>query len=252
MNNNNLDAASPRPKPTEDDIELLSLIVHDAANGLDIKERYPTFYRQMQANKDLQELFDEVLDEVLYDRFVETLTPRYGNQTTVTIPPIPTPSIETIQSKQANFSVNWKKQGQWQLTWKQTVAQLAQVFRLTPGSYALGMRDDVQLYEDDSYSLIYGEVSIAKTLYDVFLEAKHPLEFHDELHITLTVTITSQLSQPETPDILKASLTWGTYEATITVTPNIQTNFPEVMFLSVYDEEKNIFVGDLSLVIEVA
>ena len=36
-------------EPTDNDFEMLSLIINDALAGVDVATRYPTFYRKIQA-----------------------------------------------------------------------------------------------------------------------------------------------------------------------------------------------------------
>jgi hypothetical protein len=59
---------------SEDDFELLSLIVDEAAQGVDIARRFPAFRARMMGNADLREAFLETL-ELLVDSRAGRLRP---------------------------------------------------------------------------------------------------------------------------------------------------------------------------------
>lgn len=48
---------SEAPPVTDEDEDLLPVVVTAAINGLDISEKFPTFYRKMLTNPQLQKLF---------------------------------------------------------------------------------------------------------------------------------------------------------------------------------------------------
>jgi hypothetical protein len=46
----------------DEDFELLALIVEEAARDVDIRQRFPTFWRKMMANAELYEAFLDCLE----------------------------------------------------------------------------------------------------------------------------------------------------------------------------------------------
>ena len=63
-------AISPTKYPIEGE-KILSIVVDDAINGIDIIVEYPDFYQRMLANKSLRQAFIEALEILAPSDFLE-------------------------------------------------------------------------------------------------------------------------------------------------------------------------------------
>src|SRR5688572_17786521 len=93
---------------------MLSLVVHDALEGVDISVRYPAFYQRMLADNELREAFLDSLDLLRRSQVGQLL-------------PLPQPASEDLSFLRARSSeprIEYTTNGRWRILWQRTIADI--------------------------------------------------------------------------------------------------------------------------------
>jgi hypothetical protein len=221
--------------------EMLSFILDDALRGIDIKTRYPTFYRRMLANGELRRAFLDGLDILERSRSGK-LEP---------LPGPPRQDLNFLRTELVKRTVEWVNGGNWRAIWQQTIDQLQMIFFSPSLQQNFAYRDEDNFLENKWFSLFRDEVEIDGVNYAVLLEASTLLENPEALDLTLAVGITPQVPEGgPIPGSLLANLKWGNYQQAVMVTERGRANFPPLPLMEVLDETGNYFIADLRLSLE--
>lgn len=218
----------------EADYQMLSLVVNDALEGVDITVQYPNFYRKLLDDAELRQAFLDALailtgDEaeewqMLPDEFSRDLN---FLQTAVSPPPI---IQQTLSDK-------------WQAAWHLLAEQLHQKFFL---SFQPVYRSS-DLLEDSSIVLLRDGFAAGDREYDVILEAVNPLDKPEQLQLTLLVTSLTDAPLP----VMKARLRWGGAERTAVPDRYGRAPFALLPLDTILDESGNHVLSDLRLNLEI-
>lgn len=195
---------------------MLTIIVSDANKGIDITQEYPAFYQKLLHNAQLRQLFLETLE--------------ISDPADVEQPP--TPSIPQAVSTP-----------HWRIVWQRTADQLQAIFMPPPA--AQPSRADTADTQDETFILLHSEAEIEHIHSRITLTAGHKLK--DETHLHLTLFVESFSPYP-----FQASLTWGKYQETISLTANTPAGFPPVPLSAILSEDGETFVSGLDLSLEPA
>lgn len=222
----------PSPETDESDMEMFSLVLHDALMGVDISERYPTFWGRMMAAP------------ALYQTFIEALSLLETNGRD-TPPPLPAATINELTFLQKRPApqpeIAQSTSGGWRVTWQVLFDQLQQLLFPTPD---LVYRYAAPLLEDESVILLHDGVTIADQSVETLLEAIRPVEQPELLRLQL-------LTAAETPlPPLQASLRWGGYAHTAVLDAYGRAHFPPLRLDDILDEAGQLRATDLQLVLE--
>ncbi|MCL4266949.1 MAG: hypothetical protein KJ069_27465 [Anaerolineae bacterium] len=222
----------PSPETDESDMEMFSLVLHDALLGVDISERYPTFWGRMMAAPTLYQVFIEALALLEADgRDLSPPLPPTTINELAFLQKTPTPQPEIVQSTT----------GRWRIAWQVLFDQLQQLLFPTPD---LVYRRAIPLLEDESIILLHDEVTIADQPVEALLEAIRPVEQPELLRLQL-------LAAAETPlPPLQASLHWGSYAYTAVLDAYGHAHFPPLRLDDILDEAGQLRAADLRLVLE--
>lgn len=214
----------------DDDYQMLSLVVNDALEGVDITVRYPGFYRKLLADGELRQAFLDAL-AVLTGAELEPLPPEFSRdlgflQTAVSPPP-------TIQQTASD---------KWQAAWHLLAEQLNQKFF---PSFQPVYRSSATL-EEMSTVLLRRDFSAGGRPYDLILEAVSPLDAPEQLQLTLLITPLTDGPLPE----MAARLQWG--DAVLTAVPDRygRARFPLLPLNTILDETGQTILSDLNLSLE--
>lgn len=231
-----LDASVPSPSVGEADYQMLSLVVNDALEGVDITVQYPKFYRKLLADAELRQAFLDVLtilsgdeaeeQEMLPEEFSRDLS---FLRTAVSPPP-------TIQQTLS---------GLIQAAWQLLAEQLNQKFFL-PFEPAPVFRSS-SLLEDTSIVLLRDDFAAGDRQYDVILEAVSPLDKPEQLQLNLLVTPLTDGPLPA----MRASLQWGGDELTAVPDRYGRAQFPLLPLDTILDESGHHIFSDLHLSLEI-
>lgn len=100
------------PVTDESDRDMLSLVVHDALMGVDISQRYPTFWGKMLAAPALYQAFIEALELLEAD----------GRQELTPALPTTVAALTFLQKEPVAQPVTVTAGDNWRITWKLLVA----------------------------------------------------------------------------------------------------------------------------------
>ncbi len=215
----------------EDADEMLAVVVSDALEGVDIAERYPAFFRRLLADAGLRQSFLDMLDILEGSR-------------SGALEPLPVPPSRDLSFLKKVAPP--PTPGPWPALWLRTVEQLQALFRglggLEPG---VAYRSADQLLEEESITLLREQTTVDETQLEVLLEATWNNDLPDTLDLSLTVAISGpeqagdtaprfEAARFEAP-LLKATLQWGSYQATAVLDRHGRAFFPPLPFQAVSD-----------------
>lgn len=217
---------------TKDDEEMLDLVVSDALNGIDITVQYPDFYRKLLANMELRQVFLETLD----------MLEKSQTGGTESLPEAPNENLSFLKTAVSPHpTINQSPSGNWQATWQMLTDYLTTCFfRQTMPVYRSATESWL---EEQTHILLQTEVEIDKMVVTILLEAMTQVEHPGMLTLSLSATSFKEQELPQ----LRASLTWGDYQATAVLNNYGQVFFPPLAIEHVLDEIGQAISSDLLL-----
>lgn len=219
------------------DEEMLSLIIEETNNGVDIAQRYPNFYKKLLGRPDLMQAFLNVLESMEDDEESKPIPWAKAGYAK--------PDFLTASSSKPVMA---RLGDQWRIGWQRTVEQLQSVFSLSELAY----RSDPDVVEDSWFVLLRDEVEIDGLLYAVTLECTFAGEDTEALvpflNMAVTVGIDAGIKQPQFP--IRTSLQWGSYKETLQITEEGRTRFPNISLPVLFDKENEHVTAELNLTIE--
>ena len=221
---------------TAADSEMLSLIIDEVMKGVDISMRYPAFYRKLFNNADLRQTFIGVLESIEKEEKRE-----FAAASELT-----KPSLAFLSNQKPTSIIEKFGKNQWRITLEQTIEQLQTIFSPPDLVY----RSDPSLYEDPWLTLLRGEIGVAGSIYTVLLECSLAEETDDALAVSLNIAVTLETATnlPQTP--LCATIKWGSYDETLTISHEGRSRFPYIPLSAVLNEEQQKVKADLNLILE--
>ncbi len=216
-------------QPTEQDKNMLSIIVSDALDNIDIATAYPTYYQRLLAEAPLRTAFLAAVDHL-------------RQQQAGQLAPLPTPSrdLQFLYRAPARPKLDPAEAGHWSASWTQFAAYLQMIFT-SPAFSSEGMRNAHAHGQEPPFQLLHSELDIAGQAYQVRLEATPTTEC---LQLTL-VAFRTMGNEP--PPALKADLQWGAYTASATLDAHGQARFPLLPLTAVLDAEGKQVAANLLL-----
>lgn len=224
---------SGRPATAEDE-DMLSLVVNDALQGVDIIKQYRAFYRKLLIDAELRQAFLDALDLLERSEAGELIQP----------PQMPVPDLSFL--KRAIYPtpiVEHPTIEKWRVSWQLLQEQLTHLF--TP--VELAYRSDHLDLEDKSTVLLRSQVELDDIQLDVLLEAVRPVDEPDHLHLHLS---TASLTEAHLP-AMQALLQWGEVKQTAVIDKYGRVRFRPLPLEKVLDDVRQTFRADLQLVLEV-
>lgn len=219
-------------------IEILSMVVNEAIEGIDIVKRYPDFYQSILKSAVLRETFLEALQLAEKDKseklvpLAQPTVPNLGFLKTVPAPPI-------IEFTDRFLQINWQ----------QTTKQLQAIFS-SPLNRAY--RSSPDLFEGPWFTLLDTEIEAGGTLYRVLLECAPSEVSDDSFSIVMAIELESEniIEKPDFP-ALEARLQWGqTYDEHISIIEQGRLRFRDIPRTDIYDTEKEEIKAELNLTLK--
>ena len=206
------------------DWDLLSIMVEDARDGVNIRKRHPSFYRSLLNDAELRQAFLDALesleieagsDEAAFSRlFAAGRLPRDG---------FLSQSVRT-----------------YQLTFERTIAQLQAVFFPPRLAYRAGMG----LFEEPLLVLLREEIEIECGVYAVALRCTPSADDDEALSLFMDVAVTPLSVVSSQPFPVQFELMWGVYHATVPVLQEGRVRFPDIFYREIFAEDgQSIKVG---------
>lgn len=140
--------------------------------------------------------------------------------------------------------------GAWKMQWRRPAEEIAGLFSFLAFSPIPTLREAAGFLEDETVTLLRGKVSSRGMELDVTLEATRPAAQPDELQLSLWVLASNQSAARRGEDYtLLATVTWGSYEAQVTITNDGHYPLPPRAIASVVDDSGQS-AGDLSVIVQ--
>lgn len=224
---------SATPAETEgDDLEMLSLAINDALDGVDIAAHYPNFYRRLLADTELRNAFLDAL---------AILDPEDLSDGDA-FPPAPSLDMPFLEEEILRPLVENIKEG-WRILWQRSIPQLERLFGIPPGadtgSSALAEPKPVWRgpvgatpgpLDEGTLPLLRDRVQLGQQEVEVFLEATRASESSEHLDATLIVAGFEAARQ------LQVTVHWGTYQESMPVPATGFVRLPTVPLDRIFDE----------------
>lgn len=213
-------------------MDMFSLVVQDALSGIDISQRYPTFYGKMMADPALYAMFIDALAVLEAD----------GRQELLPVPPVQEPELAFLKKQpDPQPAIDQSTPGRWRIAWTLFWDQLQAVLFPAPD---LVFRSAAPLLEDESIILLHHLTAIDGQEVETVLEAILRVAQPDVLRLQVTAV-------GETPlPPLQATLRWGTFAHTAVLDAYGRANFPPMPLDILVDEQGRWRAEDLQLLLE--
>jgi len=216
-----------RLEASAEDMEMLSLVVNDALEGVDITRRYPTFYRRLLAEPQLRQIFLDAID--LLERS------EAGD-----LEPLPQPAdtdLSFLTSKEEEEDNPTFPVDRLRILLSRTREQLQELFAPPPA--AVPLRSAFTGMEDDYITLLRSDVSTGEGEFEIILEGRRPAA-GNALH--LTVMLVPREESAARPNI-DATLSWGTYEEKRALDARGRASFPPLPLNVILNERGDVLAG---------
>ncbi len=215
---------------------MLSFMVNEAAQGVNIAEQYPAFHQRLLADPELHQWFQDSLDLLVRTQ-------------TNTLEPLPGPPSRDLSFLRARprleQSLTPTDSGGWAAHLRLSLTNLNSLFFPTrPGlvtRHGLG----IGLDEDNWFTLFRETVATEAGLWSVVLEGTPVDEPVNSLKLALMVAPLGE-GEKDWP-CLQATLTWGSYQEIVAIDKNGRATFPLLAVAAVLDETGQGMKDDLSL-----
>lgn len=220
------------------DETMLSIVIDEALNGVDISERYPEFYRRMLQ---YPEIFRAFLDavEVLEEDAAGLLEPV-------------SKTIETSIPNQIFGGLKAQLQrassGVWLARWRQSIGNLNALFNSINPIPSAGYRAGLNVFEEGAIPLIRSEIEVEAYDFSVLLTAAWA-DDPDNLQLQLTVALMGGDSAVFPLSSLRAGLHWGDYSQVRAVNEYGQAVFPLLPIDAIIDKKGQQIKSDLQLLL---
>ncbi|MBP6469729.1 MAG: hypothetical protein KBE23_07475 [Chloroflexi bacterium] len=227
-----LDEQLPQPTIDENVMDMFSLVVQDALSGIDISQRYPTFYGKMMADPALYAMFIDALAMLEAD----------GRQELMPVPPVQEPELAFLKKQPAaQPTIDQSAPGKWRIAWTLFWDQLQALLFPAPD---LAFRSAAPLLEDESIILLHHLATIDGQEVETVLEAILRVAQPDTLRLQATA-----VGEPSLPP-LQVTLRWGTYGHTAVLDAYGRAKFPPMPLDMIVDEQGRWRAEDLQLLLE--
>lgn len=209
---------------------MLSLILSDALQGVDVATRYPTLYRQLLTDPELRQAF---LDSL-------ALLEASRSQNLAPLPAAPTPDLGFLQTVKARLH----------LVWQVSKEELQNLLFPSGWRMAAGYRSGYGWLDDSYVTLLRSQVMVEQESLDILLEAALVSEASEVVNLALTVARQTQSEIVHPRPSWYATIEWGDYLATAPVNEQGQATFPAVPLSFILQQPSHTVAADLHLRLE--
>lgn len=230
------EASQDEPLPAED-LTMLTLVVNDALEGVDITRRYPTFYRRLLAKPHLRQIFLDAMDLLAKSEAGELEPLPEEVDVDLSFLAAEETQDEAQDDEAGHEEGNPSPAARWRVVVARTRRQLRALFAPPPA--AAPVRSALAGMEDDYVTLIRDDVATEQGDFELILEGRRPAAAND-LHLLLMLV---PRGEGEVEAGLEATLRWGTYEETEPVDARGRATFPPLSLDAVLDEGGDVRAG---------
>jgi hypothetical protein len=216
------------PIPNEIGEEMLSIVVNDALNGVDIAKRYPTFFNKMLHDEEMQESFIDAIETV-----------ERGEK----LPSSPAVNIDFLSALTLKPSLDVFNRDKWRVQWKKTIEQLQSIF--SPAE--LAYRSIPGFYDDPWFTLLRDEFEVDGEAVSVVLDGTLSEKEDDTIEVILKVALTDLATDEEIMPNLKGVLNWGEYQGETQISSGRGGTFPPLTISTILDSSRENVIAELQL-----
>jgi hypothetical protein len=204
--------------------ESLDLVVDQALSGIDIRKRFPAFYKKLLGNKSLRQ------------QFIDAITLIAGGKETNSDPHLQKASLDFsfLKKNQPHFS-------SWPIFITQEKEQLMNIFFPVKVVY----RDGGTIGSSLVYTLLRKDFALGPTTYTVVLESSLADGEEEVFHAALSLTAIE--AGPKSAFPVQASLRWGDYSSELLLNEEGKHPLPDIPLSAVFTADLDQVKSDLFL-----
>jgi hypothetical protein len=202
---------SPQLKLTDEEYDMLSIVVNDALLGIDVTRKYPAFYARMIVDEELQSAFLDTLE--LLEQSRSGQLPDYTEPEAI--------NLDFLQQVISKPLVRKSPKGMLELIWQRTAEQLQNMFylsSLTPGEV---LRSGDSMLDGGYINILHSQVEVDGEELEVRLDATQTITDPDNLDLLISVFVPELL-----PRRFEAMIAWGDYRESAEVNKYGLAKFP--------------------------
>ena len=218
--------------------EMLTLVVDETLKGVDIKIRYPDFYQKLFSNAELRQVFLDTLESIEAEKQGEMVALPSGDK----------PNLAFLARMPQQPGIQRLDGDRWQIILQRTIQQLQDIFS---GGPALAYRSDANLFDDSWFTLARGEVELEGTSYAILLECGISKETEEALSASLNIAMTLETATASPQTTIHATLQWGKYSETLTISEEGRARFPDIPFSASFGQHDQKITSGLDLILEI-
>jgi hypothetical protein len=208
--------------------EMLSIVVNDALNGIDIAKRYPTFFNKLLQDEEMQETFIDA---------IETVEKGQELPTSLAV------NIDFLSNLSIKPSFEVFTKDNWRIQWNRTIEQLQVIF--SPAE--LAYRSDPSFYDDPWFTLLRDEFEVDGEAVSVVLDGTLSEKDDDSIEVILKVALIDLATEEEVAPNLKGVLNWGEYAGETQISAGKGGVFPPLTISTILDSNRENIVAELQL-----
>lgn len=224
---------APQPTSSDEDYDMLSIIVNDALSGIDVMKKYPNFYARILANEELRTAFLDTL-ELLEQSRTNELSDYSGPEKI---------DLSFLQQMMSKPSIRKSIQDKLELTWQRSVEQLQNMFYIASLQTSDAYRSVDSLLEENYINILHSQVEIDEQELEIRLDALQTLTAPENLDMMLVVFAPETFNRQ-----FEVTINWGEYQQSATVNQYGLAKLPPLKTEQVFTDSGELIHGlELSL-----
>ena len=202
---------SPQQDFTDEEYDMLSIVVNDALLGIDVTKKYPAFYARMLADEELQTAFLDTLELLEQSRAGEL--PDYVEQDAI--------NLDFLQQVISKPLIRKSPRGMLELIWQRTAEQLQNMFYIASLTSGVVHRSGDSMLDGSYINILHSQVEIDDQELEIRLDATQTITDPENLDLLISVSVPELL-----PRRFEATIAWGEYRESAEVNKYGLAKFP--------------------------
>jgi hypothetical protein len=188
--------------PSNEDYEMLSIVVNDALIGIDVIKKYPHFYSRMLVSGELRTAFLDTLELLEQSRAGEL--PEYSGSTTI--------DLSFLQEVMSRPTIRKSLKDKWALIWQRSAEQLQNMFYFASLQPSEVYRSGDSYLEESYINILHSQFKIDEQELAVRLDALKTVNAPENLDLMLAIFAPEELGRQ-----FEVTIAWGDYQQTAEV-----------------------------------